>query len=169
MTGTIKRADIAILVTGGTLDKVHNTVTETLDFTQDVQTHITHVLKTGRCFYPRVEVLFKMDSLEMTDAHRRQVLGRINAAKEQHIIVTHGTGTLEQTAKFLSGKTAYKTIVLTGAMRPVSLGQSDGSFNLGGALIAAQLLPKGVYGVMNGRVFNAENLHKNIELGRFDI
>ena len=54
-------------------------------------------------------------------------------------------------------------------MRPVSLGRSDGGFNLGGALIAAQTLNKGVYGVMNGRVFNAEDLHKDTKAGRFDV
>ena len=37
-----------------------------------------------------------------------------------------------------------KTVVLTGAMRPHSLGRSDASFNLGGAIIAAQTLPEGV-------------------------
>ncbi|MEN0088608.1 MAG: asparaginase domain-containing protein [Pseudomonadota bacterium] len=58
--------------------------------------------------------------------------------------------------------------MLTGAMRPFSLSSSDGEFNLGAAIIAAQILPQGVYGTMNGRVFPAQELNKNIETGRFD-
>ena len=54
-------------------------------------------------------------------------------------------------------------------MRPHSLSVSDGPFNLGGAMIAAQTLPAGVYGVMNGRVFEADHLTKNTAQGRFDL
>jgi len=76
---------------------------------------------------------------------------------------------MELTAKFLDGKVGNKTIILTGAMRPHSLGKSDAGFNLGGAIIAAQSLEYGVFGVMNGRIFEAQNLHKDTKLGRFDI
>ena len=169
MTQTFEHADIAILVTGGTLDKVHDTETESLTFSEDDETHLPHLLIVGRCYYPRVEVLFKIDSLDMTDAHRQKVLERIKTAPESKIIVTHGTGTLEQTAKFLEGAVGNKTVILTGAMRPHSLGRSDGVFNLGGALIAAQTLGQGVYGVMNGRIFRPNDLHKDTKLGRFDV
>ncbi|MCK5167685.1 MAG: hypothetical protein KAQ66_10200 [Rhodospirillaceae bacterium] len=54
-------------------------------------------------------------------------------------------------------------------MRPNSLSFSDGPFNLGGAIVAAQILPQGVCGVMNGRVIEAAKLDKNVEQGRFDI
>ena len=75
---------------------------------------------------------------------------------------------MELTAKALDGQVGSKTVVLTGAMRPWSLGRSDGNFNLGGAVIAARLLPAGVYGVMNGRVYAAQDLHKDVKSGRFD-
>lgn len=169
MTHAFETVDIAILVTGGTLDKIHDTETESLTFSEDDETHLPQLLTVGRCYYPRVELLFKIDSLDMTDAHRQIVLDRIRNAPECRIIVTHGTGTLENTAKFLEGKVGDKTVVLTGAMRPFSLGRSDGGFNLGGALIAAQTLNQGVYGVMNGRVFQAKDLHKDTKLGRFDV
>ena len=76
---------------------------------------------------------------------------------------------MEQTAQYLSARVTGKTVVLTGAMRPFSLGRSDAAFNVGGAMIAAQTLPHGVYGVMNGRVFTADNLRKNTQAGRFDL
>lgn len=160
--------DIAILITGGTLDKVHDTLTESLVFGGGGKTRVSNILKSGRCDHPRLQVLMQIDSLDMTELHRQHILSAVLLCDEEQIVITHGTGTMEQTAQFLNGKTENKTIVLTGAMRPQSLGKSDANFNLGGALIAAQTLPKGVYGVMNGRVFGAQDLHKNTQTGRFD-
>ena len=105
----------------------------------------------------------------MTEADRELILKSILAAPEHHIVLTHGTGTMENTVQYLDGKIGNKTVVLTGAMRPFSLGKSDAGFNMGGAMVAAQTLTAGVYGVMNGRVFKANALHKNTKRGRFDI
>ena len=160
--------DTLILITGGTLDKVHDTATESLIFRKSRKSHITELLKIGRSHLPRQEVILMKDSLEMTDADRAVILKALLSAPERQIIVTHGTGTMEQTAKFLDGKTGDKTVVLSGAMRPFSLGKSDAGFNIGGGLIAAQTLPAGVYGVMNGRIFTANKLRKDIKRGRFD-
>lgn len=163
-----QNSDIAILVTGGTLDKVHDTFTEGLVFGGGDKSRVSHILKSGRCDYPRLQILMKVDSLEMTDAHRLTILDAVLAAPEDQVIITHGTGTMEITAQYLKTRIKDKTVILTGAMRPQSLGRSDAGFNLGGALIAAQTLSHGVYGVMNGRIFEANDLHKNTEEGRFD-
>ena len=160
--------NILILITGGTLDKVHDTVTESLIFCEDTKSHITDLFKIGRAHPPRQKVILMKDSLEMTTTDRELILSEILSADEPKIVLTHGTGTMEITARYLYGKTGDKTVILTGAMRPFSLGKSDAGFNLGGAIIAAQTLPAGVYGVMNGHVFTAENLHKDTTRGRFD-
>lgn len=160
--------DILILITGGTLDKVHDTATEGLLFRKSRKSHMGELLRMGRSHIPRQEVILMKDSLEMTNSDREIILHAILTAPENQIVVTHGTGTIEQTAKFLHGKTGSKTIVLTGAMRPFSLGKSDAGFNMGGGIIAAQTLPAGVYGVMNGRIFTAEKLRKDTKRGRFD-
>jgi len=161
--------DILILITGGTLDKVHDTITEGLIFEDDGQSQVSDVLKVGRCHHPAQHILMQEDSLDMTDDDRAAILKAVLDAKQDRIIITHGTGTLEITAKYLDGKVGDKTIILTGAMRPQSLGKSDASFNLGGAVIAVQTLDYGVFAVMNGRVFDAANVHKDTALGRFDI
>lgn len=160
--------NVVILITGGTLDKVHDTLTETLAFSNDGKSRVGGVLKIGRTDYPRLVQVMQKDSLDMDADDRAQILGAIEDAQEDRIVITHGTGTMEVTAQYLSGKTGDKTVILTGAMRPFSLGKSDAGFNLGGALIAAQTLPAGVYGVMNGRVFAAGDLHKDTKRGRFD-
>lgn len=160
--------DVRIIVTGGTIDKVHDPMTEGLAFAKDQSTHIPEILSIGRCDFPKVERIMLKDSLDFDDGDRDAILDAVLAAEEQAIVVTHGTGTMGESARWLAGRIGEKTVVFTGAMRPHSLSFSDGPFNLGGAIIAAQTLPAGVYGVMNGRVFEAAALNKNTEQGRFD-
>ena len=159
---------VRILTTGGTFDKVHDWRSEGLAFAGEGHSEVPSVLEHGRCDHPFIEHVFQIDSLDMTDADREILAGRVDAAPEAALVVTHGTSTLGETARFLEGRAPAKTIILTGAMRPHSLFVSDAAFNLGGAVIAAQTLPPGVYAVMNGRVFAAGEVVKNTELGRFD-
>jgi L-asparaginase len=164
--------NLRIIVTGGTLDKIHDVQTEGLGFAPDGTTHLPELLRTSRCHFPIVELLMLKDSLYFDDADRQAIALAVIRAPERAVVVTHGTGTMGQTARFLAPLIAQakagKTVVLTGAMRPYSLQKSDADFNIGGAVVAAQLLGAGVWGVMNGRVFAAEDLVKNTELGRFD-
>lgn len=159
---------VRVIVTGGTIDKVHDMASEGLGFSPDGATHIPEMLRIGRCDFPAVQLLMLKDSLYFDDADRAAIADAVVAAPEPALVITHGTGTMGQTARDLAGKAPDKAIVLTGAMRPFSLYASDGEFNLGGAVIAAQLLEPGVWGVMNGRVFPAEKLNKNVAQGRFD-
>lgn len=161
--------DVRIVVTGGTIDKVHDMRNEGLGFAPDGSTHIPEMLRIGRCDFPVVELIMLKDSLYFDDADRAAILKAVLAAPEEAVIVTHGTGTMGETARFLAPQIPGKTVVLTGAMRPFSLYASDGEFNLGGAVVAAQVLASGVWGVMNGRVFAADRLNKNTEQGRFDV
>lgn len=161
--------DVRIIVTGGTIDKVHDPLTESLTFARDGSTHIPEILNFGRCHFPVVQRVMLKDSLDFDDADRDAIANAVAAAPEPAVVVTHGTGTMGRSARWLASRVQGKTVVLTGAMRPHSLSFSDGPFNLGGAIIAAQTLPVGIYGVMNGRVFEAAALDKNTEQGRFDL
>ncbi len=53
-------------------------------------------------------------------------------------------------------------------MVPYEFDESDAFFNLGAAVSAVQLLPKGVYVVMNGRVFAWNHVKKNRQAGKFE-
>ncbi|WP_210336722.1 asparaginase domain-containing protein [Ensifer sp. ENS05] len=132
------RQDLRIIVTGGTLDKVHDTYTEALAFDPSGKSHLADMLASGRCHFPSIEHLFLKDSLDFTDGDRAAIETAISNATEGAIIVTHGTGTMHETARFLGAQGIAKTIVLTGALRPYSFAGSDAPFNLGGAIIAAQ-------------------------------
>ena len=115
-----------------------------------------------------IKTLMMIDSLEMTAADRELIIHQCNAAKENKIVITHGTDTMTETAAQLAGKINNKTIVLTGAMIPIKFGSSDGLFNLGSALAFAQALPAGVYVAMNGRYFHWDNVRKNKQTGIFE-
>ncbi len=58
-------------------------------------------------------------------------------------------------------------VVLTGAMRPYELRDSDALQNLTEALMAAQLLSPGVYVVMHGQVLSFPGVVKDPALGSF--
>ena len=157
---------IRLFVTGGTFDKEYNELTGSLFFKD---THLQEMLALGRCKVDvGIRTLMMVDSLEMTDADRNLIVDQCRKAKENRIIVTHGTDTMEVTAKVLGEMIKDKTIVLTGAMIPYKFGSSDGLFNLGSALAFVQTLPSGVYIVMNGRYFHWNNVRKNRKTGQFE-
>lgn len=157
---------IKMFITGGTFDKEYNEINGKLFFKE---THLPEMLRLGRC---KVDVdlrtLMLIDSLEMTDADRQIIVRQCLTAKEERIVITHGTDTMEETAKVLGTSVKSKTIILTGAMIPYKFGSSDGLFNLGSALAFAQVLPNGVYIVMNGRYFTWDNVKKNKKAGEFE-
>lgn len=157
---------IRVFVTGGTFDKEYNELDGTLYFKD---THLPEMLKLGRCKVAvDVRALMLIDSLDMTETDREIILEQCRKAKEARIVITHGTDTMEETARVLGKWITDKTIVLTGAMVPYKFGSSDGLFNLGSALAFAQTLPRGVYIAMNGRYFTWDNVKKNRKTGVFE-
>lgn len=160
------RETIRILITGGTFDKEYNELTGRLFFKDS---HVAEMLALGRC---RLDVeldrLMMIDSLEMTDEDREVIAGHCRRSPAARLVITHGTDTMVETARFLAARVPAKTIVLTGAMVPYKFGSSDGLFNLGSALAFVQTLPPGVYIAMNGRYFSHDAVRKNPELGVFE-
>jgi len=159
-------ATLRILVTGGTFDKNYDELGGRLDFRE---THVPEMLRLGRCrLSVAVETLMLIDSLEMTDSDRSRILASCRDAAEDRIVITHGTDTMELTARTIGAAALAKTIVLTGAMVPYTFGSSDGLFNLGSALAFAQSLPTGTYVAMNGRCFRWDDVRKNKASGVFE-
>ena len=157
---------VKILVTCGTFDKEYDELNGKLFFKDS---HLTELLKLGRCnLQVNVRTLMMIDSLEMNDSDRALILNTCEKSEESQIVITHGTDTMEITAKLLGEAQLDKTIVLTGAMIPYKFGSSDGLFNLGTALAFAQSLPAGVYVAMNGRYFKWNNVRKNKSNGTFE-
>lgn len=156
---------LRILATGGTFDKHYDELTGTLGF---AQSHLPAVIARCRMTIPvALEVLPLLDSLDMQDADRARVLAACSAAPEAAIVIVHGTDTMRETAAVLGAAALARTVVLTGAMIPYAIANSDALFNLGCATTAAQTLPHGVYVAMNGQVFSWDNVTKNRAAGVF--
>lgn len=158
---------IQVFVTGGTFDKEYNYITGELYFED---THLKEMFERGRCSLDiDVKTLMMLDSLEMTDADRGIITYNCTRCPDDMIIITHGTDKMVETARALAAASMPKTIVLTGAMIPYAFGtSSDGFFNLGSALAFVQVLPPGVYIVMNGRWFDWDKVVKNRSTGLFE-
>jgi len=158
---------IRILITGGTFDKEYDELTGRLFFRD---THLPEMLRRGRARLDLVlDTVMMIDSLEMDDRGRAQIVERCRSCDEASIVITHGTDTMVDTARAI-GEAGLrgKTIVLTGAMVPYAFGSSDGLFNLGSALSLVQVLPPGVYVAMNGQHFPWHACRKNRQTGVFE-
>lgn len=158
---------IRIFATGGTFDKDYDFINGRLYFKE---TQVPEMLQLGRCsLNVDIRTLMMVDSLDMTEEDREIIARNCRACEENRIVITHGTDTMVQTAQLIGKQPIEgKTIVLTGAMIPYRFGSSDGFFNLGSALAFAQMLPPGVYIVMNGRYFDWHNCQKNRQTGMFE-
>ena len=157
---------VRVIVTGGTFDKEYNELDGKLFFKD---THLPEMLRLGRCrINVDIRTLMLIDSLEMTDDDRQSILEHCRKVKENRIVITHGTDTVEITARVLGPAIKDKTIVLTGAMVPYKFGSSDGLFNLGSALAFVQTLAPGVYVAMNGKYFPWDYVKKNKKTGEFE-
>ena len=156
---------IKIFTTGGSLDKGYSTK-ESAFLVQGPQ--IEEVLRDANVtFRYEVESLLRKDSLEITENDRDMILQRVLEEPCAHILITHGTDTMVQTAQRLPSVPG-KTIVLTGAMQPASFKRTDAHFNIGFALASLQTLPEGVYIAMNGAIFDPKKVRKNTDLDRFE-
>ena len=155
---------ILLLTTGGTIDKVYF---DALSDYKVGETTVGRILEIGRVKRPfRIEEVLRKDSLELTEADRAAIRERVTSAPERHIVITHGTDTMTETAKALA-EIAGKVVVLVGALAPARFGESDASFNLGMAFAAVQVLQPGVYIAMSGSVFSADRVRKDRDKGMF--
>jgi L-asparaginase len=159
---------IQIFVTGGTFDKDYNYINGSLFFKD---THIPEMLERGRCTLDiDVKTLMMVDSLDMKEADRLNILHNCQSTVADKMVVTHGTDRMVETATYLArAGIKGKTIVFVGAMVPYAFGtSSDGFFNLGSALAFAQSCAPGVYIAMNGRCFQWNEVKKNKKTGFFE-
>ena len=154
-----------LLTTGGTIDKIYFDDQSEYEVGDSV---IPALLRESRVTLDyRVVSLMRKDSLELTDEDRSAIREACEEAEEVRIVITHGTDTMATTAEALRG-IAGKTIVLTGSLAPARFRETDAIFNIGFALAVAQAKPEGVFIAMNGRIFEAGHVRKNLETRRFE-
>jgi L-asparaginase len=155
---------ILLLTTGGTIDKIYFDALSDYQVGETVMAKLLDIARVKRPF--RVEEVVRKDSLELDDADRALIRERVAAAPESHIVITHGTDTMTETAKLLADIPG-KTVVLVGALAPSRFGESDASFNIGMAFATVQMAQPGVYITMSGSVFRADQVVKDRAKGAF--
>jgi len=158
--------EILFIQTGGTIDKDYPKKTKGWAFEINEPAVGRILEKINPSFSFKILSLIKKDSMEIDQKDRSLLLDKCEKSIEKKIIITHGTDTIIETAKFLS-QIKNKTIILTGAMRPERFSNSDANINIGVAIGGVQLLKNGVYIAFNGLIIPFDKVKRNMETGQF--
>jgi len=155
---------VAILTTGGTIEKTYNESDGTLANVGSVLDHILVSLRRDDLDVRHIPVMSK-DSLDMDDADRQTIMYAVMAAMPENdaIIVIHGTDTLAKTGEYLHANLPQpaKPIILTGAIRPYEFRDSDAVQNVTESLFACRLLEPGVWVIMHNRALRFPGIVKD--------
>lgn len=161
---------IQIILTGGTIDSYYDGRKDTA--VPNKKSVIPDYLKSLKLYVPlQFRQVCMKDSRSLTEKDRLRIAKVIESSSSKKIIITHGTYTMPETARFLASKLKRhdQTIILTGSMIPlVGFTPSDGAFSLGYAIAKVQELPAGIHVCMNGKVFAPDAVKKNVKKGRFE-
>ncbi len=161
---------IILISTGGTIEKTYCELSGILN--NDVSV-LDIMLSRLDLFGVEIErlALMNKDSLDMSEEDHALIAATAIRGSETHdgVVVVHGTDRLTTTGhKILELKEPLGgPIVLTGAMRPYALRNTDSMQNLVEALLAVQLCDKGVYVAMHNKVLAFPGVTKDRELGTF--
>lgn len=161
---------IYVVTTGGTIEKAYSEQSGTV---ANLNSKIDRYLRLLRLPDSDVHIvpLMNIDSLEMTDSGRVEILAMVKAllSEEAPIVITHGTDTMVQTGLYLQDALPELKIpiVLTGAMTPLGFEGSDGLQNLTESLFAVRIITPGIYVVMHGQLFPVDRVRKDHALARF--
>lgn len=162
---------IALLSTGGTIEKTYNESDGTITNQRSVLDIMLAGLILRGVVIERVPVMNK-DSLLMSEADHERIaaVSALYADSHEGIVITHGTDRLQFTGERLVhklGPSPRVPIVLTGAMRPYELRTTDALQNLTEALLAVQLAVPGVYVAMHNQVLRFPGVIKDAKAQRF--
>ena len=151
---------ILIIQTGGTIDKNYPKSTKGWGF--EISDAAAYRILSNKALSVDYRIISacKKDSTKLNDKDRNKILNICQKSNEEQIIITHGTDTIKDTAKFLS-VIKDKTIVLTGSFLPYAFKDSDAEFNIGMAISAVQLLNNGIYVSLNGIIASNNELQRD--------
>jgi len=166
----VARKRIALISTGGTIVKTYDEMRGVLDNRACVLDVLLAGMELRGIELVRVPLMNK-DSLEMTPADHDLIAKTTLAMAEAHdgVVVVHGTDRLAVTGERICALLAPPPvpIVLTGAMRPYIMRNTDAVQNLTEALLAVQVVAPGVYAVFHNQVLQFPGVKKDPERGTF--
>ena len=106
---------LLIITTGGTIDKIYFDDKSDYQIGEPQISQILHAMHVAFDF--EVSALMRKDSLHLDDGDRRLIRDAVAASDTDHVLITHGTDTMVETAMLLQ-EIQGKSIVLTGALNP---------------------------------------------------
>lgn len=158
---------IHIITTGGTIEGL-DYETKKIE-NQEARISIQDFFRSANVsFSYSIEKVLNKDSRSITNEDRQLLVDKIKSTSADKIILTHGTFTMEDTAKFIGKLNLNKTIVLVGSFILGTSQNTDAPFNLGYAICSLQFLKPDVYIAMNGTIFHWKNVTKNLETNKFE-
>ena len=157
---------ILIISTGGTFNKIYDPIKG--EFIIDSESHaLENIASKWLCEFKIINIIAK-DSLEMTNHDRLELLATISHSEYHHILIVHGTDTMDVTAEYLEDADLEKCIVLTGAMVPYSVDPIEATANLCSAYGYMNALGKeGIFIAMNGVMGSYDKVKKDRVKGKF--
>ena len=167
----MSQRDIHIVFTGGTIEKIYDEVHGGID---NIEAYLHSTFPRLRLPYVKIHPtrLMNIDSLYMKDDDRAVIAAKVAELQESGlpIVSTHGTDTMVETGKYMKAHlpSAKVPIVLTGAMLPLVVQNSDGLQNLTESIFATKFLPPGIYIVFHNEVYDVDRCRKNREAKTFE-
>jgi len=160
---------VHFIMTGGTIDSAYNGTFDTVEPWE--KSVIPQYIARAKIDRPVqfTQVCMK-DSRRLSTQDRQEMVKVINGSDAGKFIITHGTYTLPETARFLETHLGSldKVVILTSSTIPLEgVTMSNGGFNLGFAYAQLDVLQPGVHVCVNGRVFAPAELSKLLAEGRF--
>lgn len=161
---------IALVSTGGTIEKTYDELGGMLvNKVSNLDVVLSSLVLHG------VEIirvpLMNKDSLDMAPEDHELIAktAGVYAAQHDGVVIVHGTDRLTTTGKRICELVDKPRvpIVLTGAMRPYQLRNTDAVQNLTEALMAVQLAQPGVYVAMHNRLLQFPEVVKDRSRGTF--
>ncbi len=157
---------VTIITTGGTIAKTYDERDGSMRNRRPVIETLVQTLRLVDVEVAYIHLLNK-DSLELVAEDRERIRATVQGAitHSDAVLVIHGTDTLAETGELLAAsiESPNVPIVLTGAMKPYELRDSDATQNVTEALLACRLSPAGVYVAMHNRVLRFPGVVKDRE------
>ena len=159
---------ILIISTGGTFNKVYDPLNGEL-IVDDTSKAVNEIASKWLCEFEIINIIGK-DSLEISNHDRLELLATVSHSDYHHIIIIHGTDTMDVTAAYLDDADLDKQIILTGAMVPYSIDPVEATANLCSAYGYINAIKKeGIYIAMNAVIDEYEKVKKNRSKGKFSL
>ncbi len=167
---TMRRKRIAIISTGGTIEKTYDEMVGVLANRVNVLDILLAGLDLRGIDLSRIPLMNK-DSTDMSDDDHSLIAQTAGILTNTYdgVVVVHGTDTLTKSGELAltSHPKLEAPIIFTGAMRPYELRNTDAIQNMTEALLASQLLEPGVYLAMHNKILQFPGVVKDVTNGTF--